>query len=123
VFVNEYIKNQVLNRKNKNSTSGAALQENSVAKLEYSDDESMNLDWQRLMRRVEDPKYARRSIEWGVMESRAGVTPFIERSVLQKKKPKKNPIKISYGTGQVEGNIAEDRICFNENQSLCLDMI
>ena len=56
-----------------------------------------------------------REIEWGVMERKAGITPFIERGVLLKKPPAENPIKISYGTGQVEGNIAEDRICFSSS--------
>jgi hypothetical protein len=34
--------------------------------------------------------------------------------------PKKNPFKVTYGEGAVEGNIAIDRLCFDEESAICI---
>jgi len=46
------------------------------------------------------------------MEPVGLVTPFVDRKTIKDWGPKPNPIKLSYGTGKVEGNIAKDMMCF-----------
>ena len=36
---------------------------------------------------------------------------------------KKNPFRLSYGTGNVEGNLAKDKVCFDQGGSVCIDQV
>ena len=62
-------------------------------------------------------------LDYGIMKPIGLVTPFVDRQTIEDPGPTPNPIKLSYGTGTVEGNIAKDHMCFGEDQAVCLDEV
>ena len=52
---------------------------------------------------------------YGAVDQKAKATPFLERHLVFEKPIVDKPFKIAYGTGEVEGNIVRDQICFTNN--------
>lgn len=57
---------------------------------------------------IEDSNLKGFKDNYGAVDKKAKATPFLERHLVHDKPIIDKPFKISYGTGEVEGNIARD---------------